>query len=164
MPTVSKGLLLSRSRAGETSSEHRLEFQFNPTTVSERHGVRYHFSDAQGQYLPTTQFGQKEPIELSFELFFYNHGGLDEYIKSLRLLVSPSNLSAVNFYDQIAPRQYTLNLQELGIYEGVVEDLDITIEKYDKLTLAPQRLRAHIRFKVISSGINADIQFYNRTT
>ena len=161
MSKMSKGLLLKR---GGGSGAHRLNFQFNPTTISERHGVRYHFSDAQGQYMPLAQFGQKEPIEISFELFFYNNAGVGEDLKSLRRLVSPPTLNDITFYDQAAPNRYTLSLDGIGVFDGVIEDLSIRIDKYKKLDMEPQSITAQIRFKVTSSGVASDVDFYKRTT
>lgn len=155
----SKGFLIDRA-----FSSFELEFQFNPTTISERHGVRYHFSDAQGQYMPLVQFGQKEPIEVSFELFFHDNRGVGDKVETLRRLVSPVNLNAVNIYEQVAPPVCILYLGASGQYEGVVEDLSISINKYQKQTLEPQSVTAQVRFKGISTGTVNDLAFYKQTT
>jgi hypothetical protein len=141
-----------------------LDFQFNPTTISERHGVRYHFPDAQGQYMPLTQFGMKEPIELGFELFFYNNKGVTQGLQFLRRLVSPLRDRGVVDYEQSAPPVCRLSLGVIGIYTGVFEDININIDKYNKRTLEPQSVRAQVRFKVVSGGPRRDQGFYLSST
>lgn len=155
-----KGSLTPRYIQGATDWD--LDFQFNPTTISERHGVRYHFPDAQGQYLPISQFGQKEPIELSFELFFYNNKGVNESLKRLRRTVSPRIYNSITTYEQSAPPVYMLQLGEIGVFEGVVEDITINIDKYKPQGLEPQSIRAQIRFKVTSG--ESDLGFYTQQT
>ena len=65
-----KGFLKSIPAIGQ-STPIRLDFQFNPTTITESRSVKYNFSEAQGQVLPLAQFGMIEPTTLSFELFFH---------------------------------------------------------------------------------------------
>lgn len=157
-----KGLIYLRT-PGSQESEY-LEFQFNPTTISERHGVRYHFPDAQGQYMPLTQFGMKEPIELGFELFFYNNRGVVQDLQFLRRLVSPLFGRGVVDYEQSAPPVCRLSLGDIGVYTGVFEDISINIDKYNKRTLEPQSVRAQVRFKVVSDGPRRDQGFHLNST
>lgn len=157
-----KGVIYLRTPG--SVAEESFEFQFNPTTISERHGVRYHFPDAQGQYMPLTQFGMKEPIELGFELFFYNNKGVAQDLQRLRSLVSPLFSRGVVDYEQSAPPVCRLSLGEIGIYTGVFEDISINIDKYNKRTLEAQSVRAQVRFKVVSDGPRRDQGFYLSST
>jgi hypothetical protein len=157
-----KGLIYLRMP--NSQAEEEFSFQFNPTTISERHGVRYHFPDAQGQYMPLTQFGMKEPIELGFELFFYDNRGVNNQLKFLRRLVSPMFPKAIVDYEQAAPPVCRLSLDQIGIYTGVFEDISINIDKYKKSNLEAQSVRAQVRFKVVSDGPRQDQSFYLRST
>lgn len=160
--TITKGYLMPRGRQnvpGET-----LEFQFNPTTISESRTVKYNFSEAQGQYLPLAQFGMIEPTELSFSLFFHNNSGLANELAGLRRLVTPRTLTDTNYYQQSAPLQYTLVLGDYGVFIGVVEDLTMKIEKYHHQTMTPQQISAQIRFKAISGGPSFDIASFRAQT
>jgi autonomous glycyl radical cofactor GrcA len=145
---------------GEISSldgTHVLEFQFNPTTISEKRSVLHHFSQAQGQVLPLAQFGMVEPTEISFELFMFNHNGLEKQLHSLRKLTLPKSINKPEYYGQVSPHKYMLNLMDYGVFIGVVNSVDLTVEQYAKQDMTPIHLRASITFTVISQSLVDDV-------
>ena len=157
-----KGQLIANGRqaiAGET-----LNFQYNPTTISENRTVKYHFSEGQGQYLPITQFGLVEPVEISFSLLFHNNKGLKDELASLRRIMSPRTFTDTDYYQQPAPLQYLLNLGDYGVFLGVVEDLTMKIEKYHHQTMVPQQISAQMRFRVVSGGPAFDVTSFRAQT
>lgn len=157
-----KGQLIANGRqaiAGET-----LDFQYNPTTISESRTVKYHFSEGQGQYMPITQFGMVEPMEISFSLFFHNNVGLKAELASLRRIMTPRTLTDSDYYQQSAPLQYLLNLGDYGVFLGVVEDLTMKIEKYHHQTMIPQQISAQMRFRAVSGGPSFDVTSFRSQT
>lgn len=163
MTTNTKGYFQSVEAIG-ADGQHRLDFQFNPTTISEKRGSAFNFSEAQGQWLPLAQFGRFEPIELSFTLFLFSHKGLTEQIKSLRRLNSPRRLDDLTYYEQTAPFIYQLHLGGLGVYVGVVQSVNITYKQYSKTTMTPIHAEAEVVFRAVSQSVEADVQFYKATT
>lgn len=136
---------------------HRLDFQFNPTTIRERREAVYNFSEGQGQVLPQAQFGRIGNTEISFELFLFNHQGVD--LKSLRGLTLPKQLTPQTYYTQAQPDLYMLFLDDYGFFIGAVTSVDITTEQYHKKTLKPIQVRAQIKFVQVSTGASNDIYF-----
>lgn len=153
---------ITKGRLKTVDGSEQLVFQFNPTTITERRGVKFNFSNAQGQYMPISQFGQFEPTEINFELFFFKNSGLEEELMSLRRLVTPKSLSAGTYYEQNGPSVYHLNLANYGAFRGVIEDVSIKVEKYHYSTMVPQHISAQVRFKAVSGGYQEDIT-YNRS-
>ena len=148
------------SEKGQISSfdgAHILYFQFNPTTISEKRSVLHHFSQAQGQVLPLAQFGMIEPTEISFELFMFSHNGLKKQLHSLRKLTLPKEITRPTFYDQVSPHKYVLELGDYGLFTGVVNTVDITIDQYSKYNFTPIQLRASITFTVVSRSLAEDV-------
>jgi len=137
--------------------KHTLNFQFNPTTITEKRSVKYHLSQAQGQVLPLAQFGMVEPTEISFELFMFNHNGLENELHSLRKLTLPKKISRPEYYDQVSPHKYVLNLLEYGNFVGVINNVDITIDQYAKESFLPIQLRASMVFTVVSESLIDDV-------
>ena len=137
--------------------KHTLNFQFNPTTIAENRSVQYHFSQAQGQVLPLAQFGMVEPTEISFELFMFKHNGLENELHSLRKLTLPKKISRPEYYDQVSPHKYVLNLLEYGNFVGVINSVDITIDQYGKESFIPIQLRASMVFTVVSESLVDDV-------
>lgn len=144
--------------------KHTLNFQFNPTTITEKRSVQYHFSQAQGQVLPLAQFGMVEPTEISFELFMFNHNGLENELHSLRKLTLPKKISRPEYYDQVSPHKYVLNLVDYGVFTGVVNSVDLTIEQYAKESFIPIQLRASMVFTVVSESLVDDVLNLNLLT
>lgn len=144
--------------------KHTLNFQFNPTTITEKRSVQYHFSQAQGQVLPLAQFGMVEPTEISFELFMFNHDGLENELHSLRKLTLPKKISRPEYYDQVSPHKYVLNLKDYGVFTGVVNSVDLTIEQYAKESFIPIQLRASMVFTVVSESLVDDVLNLNLLT
>ena len=136
---------------------HILDFQFNPTTISEKRSVLHHFSQAQGQVLPLAQFGMVEPTEISFELFMFSHNGLEKQLHSLRKLTLPKEITRPTYYDQVSPHKYVLDLKEYGVFTGVVNTVDITIDQYSRTLFVPVQLRASITFTVVSESLVKDV-------
>lgn len=158
--TPTRGMLQPRgAQAGE-----RLNFQFNPSTISEERTVKYNFSEAQGQYMPIAQFGMIEPTQISFSLFFYNNGGLANELAALRRLMTPRNFTDANYYQKSTPLQYALVLGDYGVFVGVVEDLTMKVEKYQYQTMVPQHISAQIRFKAVSGGASFDVRAHRSQT
>lgn len=143
---------------------HTLDFQFNPTTITEKRSVQHHFSQAQGQVLPLAQFGMVEPTEISFELFMFNHDGLENELHSLRKLTLPKKISRPEYYDQVSPHKYVLELVDYGVFTGVVNSVDLTIEQYAKYSFIPVQLRASIVFTVVSESLTQDVLNLNLLT
>ncbi len=137
--------------------DHRLNFQFNPNSISESRGVLYNYSQAQGQALPLAQFGMVENTKLSFELFMFSHNGLKEELKSLRRLTLPKQLTRLTYYEQVKPHKYLLNLGDYGVFYVAVDRVDIETAQYSKNTLNPVRLTANLELTVISTGITSDV-------
>ena len=133
---------------------HSLEFQFNPTAIEEKRGVQYNFSEGQGQIFPLAQYGRLEPIELDFELFFFNHGGLAKELKSLRTLTLPRSVSRFEYYNQVQPNTYQLFLLNYGNFYGVVRSVQLKTDLYDKETFVPKKLTAKLNFVCIDVGIS----------
>ena len=131
---------------------HTLHFHFNPTAIEEKRGVQYNFSEGQGQIFPLAQYGRLEPIELDFELFFFNHGGLATELKSLRTLTLPRSVSRFNYYDQVQPHTYHLVLNQYGLFYGVVRSVQLKTDLYDKETFVPKKLTAKLNFVCIDVG------------
>jgi len=163
MSTSAKGYFKSMPAIG-ADGEHRLDFQFNPTTIAEKRGASFNFSEAQGQWMPLVQFGRFEPIELSFTLFVFSHKGVGEQVKSIRRLVSPRRLDELTYYEQTAPFVYQLGLGGIGTYVGVVQSVNITHQQYSKQTLTPIHTEAEITFTAVSESVAADVQFYKANT
>jgi len=132
-----------------------LEFQYNPTTIKERRGAIYNFSEAQGQILPQAQYGRVDNTQISFELLLHEYKGFD--LVTLRSLTLPKQLTNLTYYSQAQPNIYVLNLGEYGALIGVVSSVDITTEQYHKATLAPVLVRAQIKFTQVSAGAVADL-------
>lgn len=137
--------------------KHTLNFQFNPTTITEKRSVQYHFSQAQGQVLPLAQFGMVEPTEISFELFMFSHKGLKNELHTLRKLSLPKQINRPSYYEQVSPHKYVLNLLEYGNFVGVVNSVDINVEQYGKESFIPINLRASIIFTVVSESLVDDV-------
>ena len=133
---------------------HTLHFQFNPTAIEEKRGVQYNFSEGQGQIFPLAQYGRLEPIELDFELFFFNHGGLATELKSLRTLTLPRSVSRFEYYNQVQPNTYQLFLLNYGNFYGVVRSVQLKTDLYDKETFVPKKLTAKLNFVCIDVGIS----------
>ena len=131
---------------------HTLNFQFNPTAIEEKRGVQYNFSEGQGQIFPLAQYGRLEPIELDFELFFFNHGGLATELKSLRTLTLPRSVSRFQYYNQVQPHTYMLGLGNYGIFFGVVRSVQLKTDLYDKENFVPKKLTAKMNFVCIEVG------------
>ena len=131
---------------------HTLEFQFNPTAIEEKRGVQYNFSEGQGQIFPLAQYGRLEPIELDFELFFFNHGGLATELKSLRTLTLPRSVSRFEYYNQVQPNTYMLDLCGYGLFFGVVRSVQLKTDLYDKDNFVPKKLTAKLNFVCIDVG------------
>ena len=140
-----------------TGRGQSLIFQYNPTTILEKRSVKYHFSEAQGQVLPLAQFGMIEPTEIEFELFMHKHKGLKEELAILRSFTLPKTLSRPQYYQQVSPHKYELNLNEYFIGVGVINSVEINILQYDKTTLKPIHLTAAISFTAISTSIDGDV-------
>ena len=138
----------------------RLDFQFNPTSIRERRGVVYNFSEAQGQLLPQAQYGRIGNTEISFELFMFHHEGVD--LNSLRALTLPKQLSNLTYYTQAQPNLYVLNLQDYGVFVGVVTSVDIKTEQYHKRTLKPIHVKSDIKFVQVSLGATYDPSYILR--
>ena len=156
-----KGYLISVTSLG-FNTDHRLDFQFNPNTLNERRGVRYNYSEAQGQSMPLAQFGMVEPTKLSFELFMFSHNGLKSEIESLRRLTLPKQLTRLTYYEQVKPHKYLLNLGDYGVFYVAVDSVEINTQQYHKTTLAPIRLTAALEMTVISTGITSDVSHLKR--
>lgn len=133
-----------------------LEFQYNPTSILEKRSVKYHFSEAQGQVLPLAQFGMIEPTEIEFELFMHDHNGLRSRLVELRKLTLPKTLSRPQYYQQVSPHKYNLELG-ITIYTGVINSVEINILQYNKVTFDPIHLTAAISFTAISTSIDGDV-------
>jgi len=151
-----KGRLQSMPTVG-IASEHILDFQFNPTTISESRSVDYNYSEGQGQHLPMAQFGKLGETKISFSLFMFSHNGLGKELKSLRRLTLPKLVTRLTYYEQVQPHKYYLQLGQYGTFTGVVENVDIDVSQYSKKTMTPIRLTASIDFVVISTGLASDV-------
>lgn len=136
---------------------HRLDFMFNPTTITERRSSDFHLSEAQGQSLPIAQFGQLGVTEIEFQLFMYNLRGLGTQLRSLRRLCLPKKVSKLTYYDQASPHRYTLDLSNYGVFTGVVSSVEIKTQAYHKITMEPTRLTADVVFKVVSASLSYDV-------
>lgn len=163
MTTSAKGYFKSVAAIG-VEGLHELKFQFNPTTISEKRGAVFNLSEAQGQWLPLVQFGRFEPIQISFTLFLFSHNGIEDQIKSARRLVSPRRLDPLTYYEQVAPLVYQLYLGGIGVYQGVVQSINITHQQYSKQTLTPIHAEVEVSFVAVSESVQGDVQFYNSTT
>ena len=139
-----------RSYTSVNGSYHEFDFQFNPTTVSEDRGVKYNFSEAQGQILPLAQYGRVEPTSLSFSLFGYSNEGDQSYLHNIRKLTLPRSLSLTAPYEQVAPHVYILDLGEYGVWTGVFQTVSIQLQRYSKKTLKAQQFTADIVFVGVS--------------
>ena len=165
-----KGFLKSIPAIGQ-STPIRLEFQFNPTTITESRSVKYNFSEAQGQVLPLAQFGMIEPTTLSFELFFHadrqtsiGDNGLFEEQAILRSIMLPRKISRLTYYEQAQPHKYTLHLGGYGVFVGVVTSLELSTVEYHKTTLVPINMTAGMEFTVVSQGLNEDVTLLRNMT
>lgn len=154
MIPLTKGYLKSISDGDDS---HRLEFQFNPTSIKESRSVKYNYSEAQGQHIPLAQFGMLNPTKLQFELFMLKHNGLDAELKSLRRLTMPRQVGKFTSYEQVSPHSYLLNLGSYGIFHGTIDSVEINTTQYHKTTLLPIRLEANISFTGTSLNISRDI-------
>lgn len=150
-----KGFLFSLDSTEDIS--HRLDFQFNPTTIKESRGVKYNYSEAQGQHLALAQFGMLNPTKITFDLFMFHHGGLSDKLASVRRLTLPKMASKLTHYDQVSPHIYMLSLGGYGHFTGMVDSTEINTTQYDKETLVPIRFTASISFTCISSGLEGDV-------
>lgn len=154
----SKGSLVGYSDQHRLGTPyHRIDFQFNPTSIRERREAVYNFSEAQGQLLPQAQFGRVGNTEISFELFMFNHEGID--LKPLRGLTLPKQLTNLTYYTQAQPDVYHLILDDYGDFIGVVTGVDLVTEQYHKKTLKPIHVKAQIKFVQVSLGATQDL-FY----
>ncbi len=155
---TAKGKLTSSypgaSTVGPPENAHTLEFQFNPTAIEEKRGVQYNFSEGQGQIFPLAQYGRLEPIELDFELFFFKHTGLETELKSLRTLTLPRSVSRFEYYNQVQPNTYMLDLGNYGTFFGVVRSVQLKTDLYDKESFVPKKLTAKLNFVCIDVGIS----------
>ena len=141
-----------RSYTSVNGIYHEFDFQFNPTTVSEDRGVKYNFSEAQGQILPLAQYGRVEPTSLSFSLFGYSNEGDQSYLHNIRKLTLPRSLSLTAPYEQVAPHVYILDLGEYGVWTGVFQTVSIQLQRYSKKTLKAQQFTADLVFVGVSVG------------
>ena len=137
-----------------------IEFQFNPTTIKERRSVEYNFSKAQGQLFPQSQFGMIGNTELTFKLFFH-HAKVKsitvlESVKLLRQMVSPKGLTRLTHYSDIQPPTLTLDLTNIGIFNGVVKDLEFNYLQYSKNSLDPLHVEVDVTFVCTSKGFKED--------
>lgn len=139
------------------ANQQLLEFQFNPTSIRERRGAVYNFSEAQGQVLPQAQYGRVDNTEISFELFMFHHNGVD--ISKLRALTLPKQLSNLTYYTQSQPDLYLLDLDQYGAFVGAITSVEMTTDQYHKITLKPIRVRAQIKFVQVSVGANVDLNY-----
>lgn len=152
--SVTKGSLESYTTGGDA---HTLTFQFNPTTIQESRSSSYDYSEGQGQVLPLAQFGRIGNTELSFELFFFDNAGVKDKLESLRALTKPKNLSRLQYYNQVQPHRYLLNLHNYGQFTGVVEKVSIKTLRYGKLKLQPVHVVASITFVVTASSLSRNL-------
>ena len=137
-----------------------IQFQFNPTTIKERRSVEYNFSKAQGQLFPQSQFGMIGNTELTFKLFFHHAKtsiGVLQNVKLLRQLVLPLTVrSRLTHYSQIQPPLLDLKLGRIGVFNGVIKDLEFNYLQYDKKTLQPLHVEVDVTFVCTSKGIDQD--------
>jgi len=155
-PKSTKGRLLSVTNS-TNQENHELIFDFNPSSISEQRGVKYNYSEGQGQMMPLAQYGMAEPTKLSFELFMFDHTGVTKQLKSLRRLTLPKHITRLTYYEQVKPHKYLLDLKQYGMFHVAIDRIDITTTQYHKTTLAPIRLTAAIECTVISSGLSTDV-------
>lgn len=156
---VSKGRLTSYTF--DTQSELYFDetiFQFNPTSIEEKRGVAYNFSEGQGQILPLVQYGRIEPTELTFDLFLFDHKGVKDRMNALRYTTQPRQITRrFEYYSQLQPHRYVLNLGGYGIFNGVVRSVTFRTDMYHRKTMEPIKVTARMSFVVVSRNGKADI-------
>ena len=137
-----------------------LQFQFNPTTIKERRSAEYNFSKAQGQLFPQSQFGMIGNTELTFKLFFHHAKfysmDVKENVKLLRQLILPLGVNRLTHYSQIQPPVIELDLGGIGVFNGVIKDLEFNYIQYDKKTLQPLHVEVDVTFVCTSKGFKED--------
>lgn len=125
----------------EDTSTPFIEFYLNPTEIKESRGVKYSFSEAQGQILPYSQYGMIEKTELSFTAKFFHHKGLPKVLNKIRSLCLPRKAGRLAHYDQQPPYEYMLDIGSLtdgiGTYQGVFTKVDINYLQYGKTNFRP---------------------------
>lgn len=155
MLNISKGKLVAVS-----DNNTYLDFQYNPTSISEKRSVRYNFSEGQGQSLPFAQFGMVEPTEITLDLFMLNNAGLNQEIGKLRSLTLPKTITKQTHYQQVSPHKYQLYLHGYGSFIGVVTSIDITVDQMNH-DMTPVRLTATMSFTVVSASFDQDVSHLN---
>jgi len=137
-----------------------LYFQFNPTTIKERRSVEYNFSKAQGQLFSQSQFGMIGNTELTFKLFFHHAKKVSitvlDSVKLLRQLTLPLGVNRLTHYSQIQPPVLELDLGGIGVFNGVIKDLEFNYIQYDKKTLQPLHVEVDVTFICTSKGFKED--------
>ena len=151
-----KGVLYFLEETSSESSSVALEFQFNPTEITESRSVEYNFSEAQGQVLPHAQFGRVGNTEISFTLKFFKHTGVTEELKKVRLLTLPKKLTRLSYYDQVSPHIYWLSLDQYFSGYIVVTSLNIVVKQYARFSFDPIHFDVDMTF--------TEVQTLTRTT
>jgi hypothetical protein len=156
---VSKGKLTSYTFDTQSGSNlDQINFQFNPTSIEEKRGVAYNFSEGQGQVLPLAQYGRVEPTELTFDLFLFDHKGVKDRMNALRYTTQPRQITRkFEYYSQSQPHRYTLNLSGYGIFNGVVRSVSFRTDMYHRNTMEPIRVTARMNFVVVHRNHSADL-------
>lgn len=155
---VSKGRLTSYTFDTQMDYFDEIIFQFNPTSIEEKRGVAYNFSEGQGQVLPLAQYGRIEPTELTFDLFLFDHKGVKDRMNALRYTTQPRQTSTrFEYYSQSQPHRYVLNLASYGIFNGVVRSVNFRTDMYHRQTMEPIKVTARMNFVVVSRNAVADI-------
>lgn len=132
------------------SNDIRLDFMFNPSSISEKRSIDYNFSEGQGQLLPLAQYGRIGNTVISFDLFMFNHNGLRSELTTLRKIMLPKQVTKLSHYAQAQPHTLDLSLDSYGFFTGVINNLEISTKQYHKATLVPIQLTAKISFVITS--------------
>jgi len=134
-----------------------LDFQLNPTEISENRGVAWSMSQAQSQIFPHAQYSRTEETEISFTLKFFHHGGIGETLGKLRKLTLPREFGRLPYYDQVSPYFYLLDLGDYGKFIGVFKTVNLKVNSYHRDTMLPVDLDAEITFVPTSYNDPTDL-------
>ncbi len=153
-----QNIKIRRAGVNEDRSTPFIEFYLNPTEIKESRGVKYSFSEAQGQILPYSQYGMIQKTELSFTAKFFSHKGLPKVLNRIRSLCLPRKAGRLAHYDQQPPYEYILDIGRndlgLGTHVGVFTKVDINHLQYGKTNFVPIHFDVDFTFIITNNPNN----------